>query len=201
MTLLARTVDRLAIGSSILTRRVLAWAAAWCARGRREDLTGWKAVLGIIARILLLALGAYFVARIVRALPSLLWFLGTLWLGTAWRAARALPADTPDEATDEAPAVGTGEALRALLLELMGTGSAVHLRTVLEHLQQDPETASLTASWTIADLRSRLEAQNIPVHPKVKAAGGGPTRGVRREDLAPSPSAPQETAPSASTAA
>ncbi|MFF8656803.1 hypothetical protein [Streptomyces huasconensis] len=201
MTRLARTADRLAIGSSTLTRRLLTGAAAWCARGRRNDLSGCKAVLGIIARVLLLLLGAYLVTRIVRALPWLLWLLSAVWLCAAWRATRNRPTNLPEEATEEAPVVGNGEALRARLLKLMGTGSAVHLRTVLAHLQQDPETAALTARWTIADLRSRLEAQGIPVHPKVKAPGGGPTRGVRREDLAPSPPAPQETSTEASTAA
>ncbi|WAL93977.1 hypothetical protein [Streptomyces sp. Je 1-369] len=200
MSRLSRAADRIATGSSILTRRLFAGAAAWCARGRREDLTGWKAVLGILVRALVLGLGAYLAARIVRALPWLLWLLGALWLGAAWRASRKRPPPPAEEYPAGVPSGGDGEALRTLLLDLMGTGSAVHLRTVLQHLQRDPETASLTASWTIADLRSRLEAQNIPVHPKVKACGGGPTRGVRREDLAPSPAAPQGTSTTPSTA-
>ncbi|MEV5977513.1 hypothetical protein [Streptomyces sp. NPDC052114] len=201
MSRLARAADRLATGSSILTRRLLAGAAAWCARGRREDLTGWKAVLGIIARGLLLGLGAYFAARIVRALPWLLWLLGALWLGAAWKASRKHPAPPAETPPAGPSAGGDREALRTLLLDLMGTGSAVHLRTVLTHLQQHPPTADLTARWTIADLRARLEALGIPVHPKVKAGRGGPTRGVRREDLTPSPAASQETSTEPSTAA
>ncbi|WP_030947366.1 hypothetical protein [Streptomyces sp. NRRL S-646] len=71
----------------------------------------------------------------------------------------------------------------------MGDGKALHLRTVLAHLQQHPTTAARTAAWTVGDLRARLEALGIPVQPKVKAHGGSPTRGVRREDLAPFPGA------------
>lgn len=187
-------------GSLLVMRRRTAALTRWVRAGRRADLTGWRAALGPLLRIVLLGALAYVLWAIVRALPWLLWILGALWLRAAWRAARNRPADPREEAPDVVPTGGDGEALRALLLELMGTGSAVHLRTVLAHLQQHPPTADLTAAWTIADLRSRLEAQNIPVHPKVKASGGGPTRGVRREDLAPSPDAPQEASTTPSTA-
>ncbi|MBW5420289.1 hypothetical protein GKQ77_01720 [Streptomyces sp. BG9H] len=191
-------------GSLLILRRRTDALTRWVRAGRREDLTGWQAALGPLARLLLLGLLAYVLWAIVRALPWLLWLLGALWLHAARRAARTRPAD-PTEAPPEAPSgdasvAPSGEALRALLLELMEGGSAVHLRTVLAHLQQHPETAALTARWRIADLRARLEAQDIPVHPKVKARGGGPTRGVRREDLAPSPAGPQEASIAPSTA-
>lgn len=186
-------------GSLLVLRHRTDALTRWVRAGRREDLSGWQAALGPLVRVVFLGLLAYVLWAIVRALPWLLWLLGALWLRAAWKAARDRPTGTPDEAARPASTGGDGAALRALVLRLMGTGSAVHLRTVLEHLQQDPETAALTARWTIADLRARLEAQGIPVHPKVKAGGGGPTRGVRREDLAPSPSAPQETASTAST--
>lgn len=200
MTRLSRTADRLTTGSSILTRRLFTGAAAWCARGRRKDLTGWKATLGIIARVLLLSLGAYLVARIVRALPSLMWLLSSAWTIAAWRAAK--PAGkAPTTSPTTTPPTATGEALRGLLLDLMGDDSAVHLSTVLDHLQQRPDTAALTASWQLSDLRARLEAQDIPVHPKVKAGRRGPTRGVRRADLPPSPAAPPQTSTAASTSA
>lgn len=204
MNRLARTADRLTTGTGTLTRRLLTGAAAWCAHGRREDLTGWKATLGIIARVLLLTLGAYVLARIVRTLPALMWLLSSAWTLAAWRAGKPPAKDTeetPAEAPADAPPTATGEALRELLLDLMGDGSAVHLSTVLDHLQQRPDTAALTASWQLPDLRARLEAQNIPVHPKVKAGRRGPTRGVRRVDLTPSPAAGQETSTTASTAA
>ncbi|MGW2720657.1 hypothetical protein [Streptomyces sp. NPDC001492] len=82
----------------------------------------------------------------------------------------------------------------------MGDGKAVHLRTVLAHLQQHPTTAARTAAWTVGDLRARLEALGIPVQPE-EAHGVSPTRGVRWEDLAPSPAHAGETSTDASTAA
>lgn len=204
MTRLVRVADRLAVGSRTLTRQLLIRTAAWCARGRRDDLAGWKAALGIIARILLLVLGVYVLARIVRALPNLMWLLSSAWTLAAWRAGK--PATKHAEKTPTAPPTATpptatGETLRRLLLDLMGDDSAVHLSTVLDHLQQRPDTAALTASWQLSDLRARLEAQDIPVHPKVKAGRRGPTRGVRRADLAPSPAAAPETSTAASTVA
>jgi hypothetical protein len=201
---LARPAARLATGSSLLVRRLAARAAAWCARGRRDDLTGWKAVLGILVRLALLLFGAYLIARIVRALPALMWLLSTGWTVAAWRAGQAAPAtpkEAPAEVPEQPPPAASGEALRGLILDLMGTGSAVHLSTVLAHLQQRPDTAALTASWEIAHLRSQLERLGIPVHPKVKAGGKGPTRGVRREDLTPSPGAARGASTAPSTAA
>lgn len=200
MSRLARPAARLCTGSAIVARRLGARAAAWCARGRRDDLTGWRAALGILVRLALLALGAYLLARIVRALPALMWLLTTWWTAAAWRAGRPATHEA-EEAPEETPAAPAPAldpaAVRALLLEVMGDAPAVHLRTVLAHLQE-------RGQWegrTVGDLRAALEALGIFVHPKVKAAGAGPTRGVRRVDLTPSPAPAQETSPAASTAA
>lgn len=205
MSRLARPAGRIASGSAAVTRRLGARVAAWVRRGRRADLTGWRAALGCWARLAALALGGYLLWRLVRTVPSLLWLLTAGWLVASWRAGKPAPAEVveedPLEAPEQPPAVASGEALRSLLLDLMGTGPAVHLSTVLDHLQQRPDTAPLTASWGIADLRSCLEGLGVPVHPKVKAAGKGPTRGVRRADLTPSPGAPQEASTASSTAA
>ena len=196
MSRLARPAGRLATGSSTLTGRLAARAAAWCARGRRDDLTGWRAALGILLRLVLLLFGAYLLARIVRAIPALMWLLSTGWTVAAWRTGRSAtetPADTPKET----PAEPDPEAVRALLLEAMGDAPAVHLRTVLAHLQE-------RGQWEgrkVADLRAALEALDIPHDRRVKVAGV-PTWGVRRRDLqAPSPAAVQETSTTASTAA
>ncbi|MFE9684160.1 hypothetical protein [Streptomyces sp. NPDC006285] len=196
MTRLSYAADRLATGSRILARRLAVRTAAWCARGRRDDLTGWKAVLGIVARALVLVLGTYVLARIVRALPALMWLLSSAWTLAAWRASRT-PAEATEKAPAEEPPALDREAVRTLLLEVMGDASAVHLRAVLAHLQQ-------RGQWKgrkVSDLRAALEALDIPVQPKVKARGGGPTRGVRRVDLAPSPATAPETSPTPSTAA
>ncbi|MFJ8146030.1 hypothetical protein ACIQ6R_13250 [Streptomyces sp. NPDC096048] len=197
MTRLSRTADRIATGSRTLARRLAARVAAWCARGRRHDLTGWRAALGIVARCALLLVGAYLLARIVRALPALMWLLTTGWTIAAWRAGRPAT-EAPAEAPGEGAPPPDREAVHALLLEAMGDADAVHLRTVLAHLQQKGHGEG----WTVGDLRARLEALHIPVHAKVKAPGSkSPTRGVRRADLAPSPAAAEEASTAPSTAA
>lgn len=193
MSRLARPAGRIATGSTIVARRLAARAAAWVRRGRRGDLTGLKAALGCWARLALLAFGLYLLWRLIRAVPNLLWPLTAGWLVASWRAGRRAPAP----AAEDAPAGPDVEAVRALLLEAMGEGDAVHLSTVLAHLQKRGHGKG----WKVGDLRARLEALGIPVHPKVKAGGKGPTRGVRRADLAPSPAAVQETSTASSTAA
>jgi hypothetical protein len=196
VTRLSRAADRLTTGSRLHTRRLAARAAAWCARGRRHDLTGWRAALGIIVRLALLALGVYLLARLVRVLPSLMWLLTGWWTVAAWRAGKAA-AEAAEEEPEEAPAAPDVEAVRTLLLDLMGTGSGVHLRTVLAHLQEHGQWEGRK----VADLRAHLARLGVPADRGVKV-GGVPTWGVRRRDLeAPSPAAAQETSPSASTAA
>lgn len=200
MSRLARPAGRLATGSAALTRRIAARATAWCARGRRDDLTGWKAVLGILVRLALLAFGAYLLARIVRALPALMWLLSVGWTAAAWRAGRPtaeVPAEEPGETPAETSPALDRAAVQTLLLEVMGDAPAVHLRTVLAHLQE-------RGQWegrTVGDLRAALEALQIP-HARGVKVGRVPTWGVRRRDLqAPSPAAAPEPSTAASTAA
>lgn len=204
MSRLARPAARLATGSVVAARALARRATAWVARGRRHDLTSWRAALGCWARLALLVFGLYLLWRVVRALPALMWLLTTVWVIASWRAGKT-PAQ-PVSDTDEEPASAAApaldrEAVRTLLLTLMDGGSGVHLRTVLAHLQQHPPTAAQTAGWTVADLRARLVALEVPVDRGVKV-GRVPTWGVRRRDLeAPSPAAAQEASTAASTAA
>lgn len=191
----AHAAERLTQGSALVCRRRTAGILRWIRAGRRTDLTGWRAALGPIARLALVGLLAWIAYSIVRAVPWLLGLLVALWCHAAWKASRG-PERPASEATVTLP---PGEPMRALLLDLMGNDSAVHLSTVLDHLQQRPDTAPLTASWQVSDLRSRLESLGIPVHPKVKAGRRGPTRGVRRADLAPSPAEAPGTSPNPST--
>ncbi|MDX3162419.1 hypothetical protein PV516_01210 [Streptomyces scabiei] len=196
MTRLSRAADRLSTGSRLHARRLAARAAAWCARGRRDDLTGWRAALGIIVRLALLALGAYLLARLVRALPSLMWLLTGWWTIAAWRAGRPA-AQAPQKEPEEAPAAPDVEVVRTLLLDLMGTGSGVHLRTVLAHLQEHGQWEGRT----VTDLRAHLARLQVPHDARVKV-GGVPTWGVRRRDLeAPSPASTKAASTEASTAA
>nr|WP_119589819.1 hypothetical protein [Streptomyces scabiei] len=196
MTRLSNAAGRLTTGSRAYARRLGTRAAAWCARGRRSDLTGWRGALGIVVRLALLVLGVYVLARIVRSLPALMWLLTGWWTIASWRAGKPA-AETPQEEPSEAPAAPDVEAVRTLLLDLMGTGQGVHLRTVLAHLQEHGQWEGRTVS----DLRAHLGRLDIPVDRGVKVARV-PTWGVRRKDLqAPSPAEPQEASAAPSTAA
>ncbi|MEU1008184.1 hypothetical protein [Streptomyces sp. NPDC005890] len=203
MSRLTGPTVRLATGSATLARRLGTRLTTWVARGRRHDLTSWRAALGCWLRLALLAFGLYMLWRVVRAVPALLWLLSSAWTAAAWRAGHPAeePTDAPADAPTEAPPAIDREAVRTLLLTLMGDGSGVHLRTVLAHLQQHPPTAAQTAGWTVPDLRARLVALEVPVDRSVKV-GRVPTWGVRRRDLeAPSPVTAQESSTEASTAA
>ncbi|MEH0431265.1 hypothetical protein QBB34_34045 [Streptomyces stelliscabiei] len=195
MTRLSDAATRLTAGSRIYGRRLASRAVGWCARGRRDDLTGWRAALGIVVRLALLVLGVYVLARLVRALPALMWLLTGWWTIASWRAGK--PPPKPAEQTPQAPSAEAGaEAVRTLLLDLMGTGSGVHLRTVLKHLQEHGQWEGRT----VTDLRVHLERLQVPVDRNVKV-GRTPTWGVRRRDLqAPSPAEARGASPASSTA-
>ncbi|MFB7776909.1 hypothetical protein [Streptomyces bauhiniae] len=196
MTRLTPIAARLATGSSTAARRLAERTAAWVARGRRQDLKGWKAVLGCWLRIGVVLFGLYLLWRLVRAVPALLWLLSAAWTTAAWRAGKPAPEDAEEE-PEEAPAGDSAEPVRTLLLELIGEGSGVHLRTVLAHLQKE----GMQEGRTVTDMRLRLERLGIPVHRSVKV-GGVPTWGVRKRDLQPpTPETDPAPSPSASTAA
>lgn len=200
MSRLARPAARIATGSSTVARRLAQGAAAWCARGRRHDLDGWRASLGCWLRIALLGVGLYGLWCLVRARPALMWLLSASWLLAAWQAGKRSTKDTGEtEATTEAkpPAAPDTEAIRAWLLALMEDASGVHLRTVLARLQQEGQWEGRT----VTDLRVYLERLGVPVNRGVKV-GGVPTWGVRRRDLEPpSPAVADEASPAPSTAA
>ncbi|MFF3884052.1 hypothetical protein [Streptomyces sp. NPDC001914] len=105
----------------------------------------------------------------------------------AFDARRRKPALAP---APEASPDGEPEAVRRLLLDLIGEARGVHLRTVLAYLQKHGQWEGRT----VAELRVHLEALGIPVQPKVKV-GKVPTRGVLRVDLDALPPL-SETAPS-----
>ncbi|WP_129307979.1 hypothetical protein [Streptomyces sp. L2] len=196
MSRLARPAARLATGSRLAGRRLAARTAAWVARGRRPDLTGWRAALGCWLRLAALAFGLYLLWRLVRAIPNLMWLLSAAWLAIAWRAGKPAPKAASD-ALDDAPATPPREAARRLLLDVMGEADAVHLRTVLVHLQKHGQWQARK----VADLRVHLTALGVPVDRGVKVAGV-PTWGVRRRDLqAPSPASTPEASTAPSTAA
>lgn len=137
---------------------------------------GWTAVGTVLVWLLavLLFIPREFLDRITAAIED-----------------RATPSPEPPAATLPG---GEREAVRRLLLDLIGEAHGVHLRTVLAHLQEHGQWEGRT----VAELRVHLEALQIPVQPKVKV-GKTPTRGVLRADLeAPSPAeeTPASPAPS-----
>jgi hypothetical protein len=186
----AKVLDRLRAGSSIAYRTRADAAAAWVARGRREDLDGWQAALGSAVRLALLLAAGYGAFRVCRAWPGLLWAVAGCWLLLAWRA--GAPA-APEPADEEPLADDPADAIRALLWQLIGDAPGVHLRDVLAHLHEHGHHPS----WTVADLRRHLERHGIPVDPKLKLSGT-PTRGVRRDALGTPPPA-VDRAPSPAT--
>lgn len=98
-------------------------------------------------------------------------------------------AGSPEPPPDPAPG-GEREAVRRLLLDLIGDAHGVHLKTVLAHLQEHGQWEGRK----VADLRVHLQALGIPVDPKLKVAGV-PTRGVSRIALEALPPI-EETTPS-----
>ena len=190
MTRLSRAADRLATGSRTCARRLGTRAAAWCARGRRDDLNGWRAVLGIFARLALLALGVYLLARLVRALPSLMWLLTGWWTVAAWRAGKTTAEPAEDEHA-EATAAPSSRDVRGATLEWIwrqiGDRQAVHLRDLLAHAQAH----GMFEGLEVADLRGHLERWDIPVRTRCRVRGLGVTVGIHRDDLP----APATTSP------
>jgi hypothetical protein len=172
-----RALDRLAAGCAIVARQRSVALAAWVQAGRRDDLSGWRAALGPVVRLVALGSVAYGALWVVRALPWLMWLLTAWWLRAAWRATRTPAEDMGDERVDE-PGEPDVEPVLALLFEVLGGRDRVHLSTVLAHLQEKGQCEG----WKVGDLRARLEALGIPVEPKVKV-GGVPTRGVLRDAL------------------
>lgn len=163
---------RLGTGSAWGVHVVSVWAVAFYG--------GWVAV--IVPVVWALAFAA-FIPRdyLVRAAEAV----------EAFDVRRRKPAPA---AAPEASPGGELEAVRHLLLDLIGEARGVHLRTVLAHLQEHGQWEGRT----VAELRVHLEALGIPVQPKVKV-GGVPTRGVLRSDLdALSPLAETSSSPAPS---
>lgn len=167
---------RLASGAQLVFQRRATSIAGWVAAGRRDDLAGWRSLLGPIVRILALTLLASMAYRVLRALPWLMWLLVAAWLRAAWRATRRTE-DAQDPLADGSPTPDITAVLTLLHVVLDGT-DRVHLSAVLAHLQEQ----GYAAGWKVADLRARLESLGVPTQPKVKV-GRTPTRGILRADL------------------
>lgn len=145
---------------------------------RLIDRFGWKTV------------GAGAVLAVYAAARYRTWIVWgiVLWCAAAWM---HTPKPDAEEVREQPPPAPDIEAVRQLLLEVMGDADGVHLKTVLAYLQEHGQWEGKE----VADLRKHLELLGVPVEPKLKV-GGVPTRGVRRAALeALSPAAETEASP------
>ncbi|MBH1938944.1 hypothetical protein I5Q34_32585 [Streptomyces sp. AV19] len=191
MTRLQYIAGGLTDGSAALARRIIGGACAWCRRGYRTDLTGWRAALGPAFRTVLLLAGLAEAGRLVIAHPAALWALTPVWSAAAWRtgqAATPAPAESPDNTVEDPPPVTepalTKEEFSALVRKLAQGGAGAHLSALAEHLTDNPkETAAV---------RSLCAAHGVPVSPSVRQPGRGVSTGVKVKDLPPlSPDGPE----------
>ncbi|TXJ78607.1 hypothetical protein E2C11_16505 [Streptomyces lavendulae] len=192
MSRLARPAARLADGSAAVARGLGRRTAAWVARGRRQDLTGWRATLGCWLRLAVLALGVYLLWRIVRAVPQLMWALTGVWVIAAWRAGREAPAEA-EEGIEEEPPRASPDDVRAATLDWIrrriGDAQGVHLRDLLAHAQEH----GMFEGMDVATFRAHLERWGIPVRSRCRVRGLGVTVGIHRDDLqAPSEASPEQ---------
>jgi hypothetical protein len=173
-----RAAERLANGSAALGHRLWDRACAWCVRGRREDLSGWRGVLGVFVRVGLLLFGVYVLARIVRAVPALMWALAGWWMVAAWRAGRA-PAERADGLPAEPPAV-TSRAVVSYWLDALTRGrSGIHLGELHQNLTRHPDLAALKR----AEVRAWLDRHRITVDRTLRVDGVPGRSGVSRTTI------------------
>lgn len=140
--------------------------------------------------------GGWVAAGLVLAWPlAFLLFIPKEYKDRASAAIERLHVRAQKSSATPAPG-GEREAVRRLLLDVMGGADRVHLSTVLAHLQEHGQWEGKT----VADLGVHLRALGVPVQPKVKVAGV-PTRGVLKADLdTPSPPADPPPSPASSPA-
>jgi hypothetical protein len=191
------------------------WHAAslrkWCAGGRRSDLDGLSAEVGVWVRGGVLAAVGYGGWRLIEARPAVLWVLGGVWvlaachaehpaIRTAKRKARAeakqreaetetgVEADEQGLDQDAEPDADQDDdepPVLALIRSEIGADSGVHLRDLYPAMR-----ASLPGCSKASDevLRAVLDEHRIPVRRSIRARGVAGRSGVHRSDLFPLPS-------------
>ncbi|MFB7589362.1 hypothetical protein [Streptomyces sp. NPDC056169] len=184
-------ISRLAAGCAVVARHRSEALAAWVAAGRRDDLTGWRAALGPVVRLVLLGTAAYVALAVLRALPWLMWLLVGWWLRAAWKAYPALAEEEP-ESTAEAPATTSPEAVYDATLiwvrNQVGDRNGVHLSDLLTHAHAH----HLLIGLDLPAFRAALERWGIPVRQQLKV-GGKNRPGIHRDDLPDVPSSTTAT--------
>ncbi|MEU2180089.1 hypothetical protein [Streptomyces thermolilacinus] len=185
MTALQAAAQRLTHGTNQLTQRLGERATAWVRAGRRDDLEGWRAILGCVVRAALLAGGLWLLWRAVRAVPALMLLLVPVGVAAAWRAGhpQRTPVATAPRPSGEHPVdVDLAAAVRAAA----GPHSGAHLTAIAAHLAK-----TTGRPWDVAAVRAACTAAGITTA-QVRM-GTGPkavTTGVRLKDLPASSPAP-----------
>ncbi|MGW5852104.1 hypothetical protein ACWFQ8_29860 [Streptomyces sp. NPDC055254] len=189
MSAVARAGVRMRAGSARVCRERAEQLRTWAARGRREDLDGWKAALGSWLRLALLAAAGYGAYWSCRRWPWLMWVLAVWWVAAAWRAGRpgwkptapdpAAAAQGPDPtaepgpislAKEHPPGPSLGDVLTAA--RALGTPH-VHLAAIEEYLGVPRGT-----------VRPVLTTAGIPIT-DVRMQGRGTSTGIRGADVPP----------------
>ncbi|MFC8925525.1 hypothetical protein ACFT43_06545 [Streptomyces albidoflavus] len=192
MSRLRPAADRLARGAARIGPVLVRRAVAWVRRGHRDDLTGLAAHLGTIARVGLIALGIYLLARAVRATPSLMWVVAGVGLATAWRAGRPAAIKGDEEGAGETPVEGA-EGIAEAGPEVVPAEDPLPTReelTAALHAVADPHahTAAVATHLGVPAERVRagLKAAGIPTTGACRM-GGKPSTGVKAEHIPPLP--------------
>ncbi|GGY81264.1 hypothetical protein CP967_08565 [Streptomyces nitrosporeus] len=184
----AALTGRLGRGSLWICQGCTQGLAAWCRRGRRDDLDGPAAEYGVWGRGLVLAGLAVGGWLAVSSEPVILAPAAGIWV------LAALHAKEPPEPEDEAPAEDAAEAeggapaeppVVALVRAQIGDEKGVHLSVLYPAMR-----ASLPGAEKAPDeaLRQLLRDHRIPTRRSVRVGGVAGRSGVHRDDLPPLPS-------------
>ncbi|MGW4181260.1 hypothetical protein ACWEK2_03805 [Streptomyces albidoflavus] len=184
MSRLRPAADRLARGTGRLATGMFYRALAWVRRGYRADLTGVTAHLGDLARATVVLGGLFFLARAVRATPTLMWLVAGVCLLAAWWAGRPIPgvdiekppAEGAEEAPDEAPAEAPLPTREELAVALHAVADPnVHTAALAAHMKLPAER-----------VRAALKAAGIPAGGGVRM-GGVTSTGIKAGHFPPLP--------------
>lgn len=184
---------RVANGAPIVARRVTVRVAAWCRAGRRDDLEGVSAELGVYVRVGMVAAGLYGGWRLVDARPVVMWPVAVLYSVAALRAAS--PKRKPAAGAGEEAGTGAVEPpVVAVTRATIGADTGVHLADLYPALRAGVEGLAGADDVT---LRQALADHRIVVQRSMRARGVAGRSGVRLADLPPLPS--PDSSPDGST--
>ncbi|WP_172386720.1 hypothetical protein [Streptomyces sp. MNP-20] len=157
----AHAANCLSKGSTRIRERRTHALTTWVRAGRRTDLDGWRAFLGVIGRLIILGGLAYLLWVLVRAIPWLMWALVAAWVWAAWKAGRSARSAGPaDSSTEE----GDEEHEESLLPEASETTRFLHdLAAPHVHLVPLARALGTTTQTTRAVLREMGSVLDVVV--------------------------------------